>query len=97
MAWPQRCRRYQIREEVASGERNLEEALAELAGLSIVLLDAVVGRVGFPTVVNNRQAFFSWQVGEEDLAHWHFSEEDARRPIPATWSKSANLRLTAKS
>ncbi len=97
LAWPERCRRYQIREDVADAERNLQEALAELAGLAVVLLDPAVGRVGFPTVVNNRQAFFSWQLGEEALNHWHFLEDDARRLIPANWAKAANMRLTAKS
>src|SRR5438270_10542693 len=96
LAWPERSRRYQIQEEIATAERNFQEALAELTGLAVVLLDPVVGRVGFPTVVNNRQAFFSWQLGEEGVNHWHFPEDDNRRPIPASWAKSANLRLTAK-
>ena len=97
LAWPERCRRYQIREDVADAERVLQGALAELTSLAVVLLDPVLGQVGFPTVVNNRQAFFSWQLGEEALNHWHFPEETVRRPIPATWAKAANMRLTAKS
>ena len=97
LAWPERSRRYQIQEDIAHAERNFQEALAELTGLAVVLLDPVVGRVGFPTVVNNRQAFFSWQLGEEGVKHWHFPEDDNLRLIPASWAKTANMRLTAKS
>jgi hypothetical protein len=97
LVWPQRCRRYQIREEVADAERGLQEALAELAGLAVALLDPMIGRVGFPTLVDNRQAFFSWQPGEETLTYWHFPEDTTLRLIPAHWAKAANIRLTAKS
>jgi len=97
LAWPERCRRYQIREDVAVAERGLQEALAELTGLAVVLLDPAVGRVGFPTVVDHRQAFFSWQLGEEALNYWHFPEDAAFRLIPASWAKAANMRLTPKS
>jgi hypothetical protein len=97
LAWPERCRRYQVHEEVALAERGLQEALAELASLAVVLLDADVGRVGFPTRVNNREAFFSWQVGEATINHWHFPEDTTRRLIPASWAKVTGTRLTAKS
>ena len=97
LAWPERCRRYQLHEDIAKAERSVQEALAELSGLAVVLLDPVAGRVGFPTIVNNRQAFFSWQLGEKALTHWHFAEDTARRLIPASWAKAANMRLRAKS
>jgi hypothetical protein len=94
LAWPERCRRYRIQEDVADAERGLQDALAELAGLDVVLLDPHAGRIGFPTIVNNRQAFFSWQLDEDGLKHWHFPEDETRRLIPANWAKSANMRLT---
>lgn len=97
LAWPERCRRYQVREEVADAEQSLNAALAELTALAVALLDPVAGRVGFPTIVDNRQAFFSWQLGEEGLKHWHFPEDTILRLIPPSWVKAANLRLTAKS
>src|SRR5262249_29532948 len=37
--WPQRRRRYELREEVAAAERHLQEALAELGGLGVAVLD----------------------------------------------------------
>jgi hypothetical protein len=94
--WPARSRLYQMQEEIASAERELQTAGAELGGLGVVLLDTVEGKVGFPTIVNGRQAFFSWKPGEEGINHWHFPEQSVRRPIPANWLKSANISLSVK-
>src|SRR5262245_2226778 len=37
LAWPERARRYQIREDVAAAEKNLEKANAELDALGLTL------------------------------------------------------------
>ena len=42
-------------------------------------------KIGFPTIVNNRPAYFSWIPGDEALRFWHFADEIARRPIPPAW------------
>ena len=85
--WPGRQRRYQVREDAAAAERHLGELLAELQDLKVVLLDPDKGRVGFPTAVNNRPAYFSWTPGEAEVDFWHFAGEDVRRPIPKLWAK----------
>src|SRR5262245_47167267 len=54
--WPQRQRRYQLRDEVAAAEQGLQQALGELQGLSVSLVDPDVGQVGFPTIVNKKPA-----------------------------------------
>jgi hypothetical protein len=95
--WPARARRYQIKEDIATAERNVQMARAELAGLGVVLLDASEGRVGFPTIVNEQPAFFSWRHGEDGVYYWHFPEHTTRRPIPASWTKSAEISLVTKS
>jgi hypothetical protein len=96
LSWPERARRYQIQEEVAGCERHLEEALAELANLGLQLLDGDEGRVGFPTVVNGRRAFFSWQPNDDGIVFWQFPDEARRRKVPASWTK-ADPALTAKT
>jgi hypothetical protein len=88
LAWPKRSRRYQLEEEVAAAEQNRRAVLAELEGLGVVVVAANEGRVGFPTMVNNRPAFFSWQPGDEGLLHWHFADDPTRQPIPESWTKS---------
>jgi hypothetical protein len=96
LAWPARARRYQLREEIAILEQERLQALIELGGLGVALLDLDEGRVGFPTLVNNRHAYFSWRPGEETLNHWHFDGECNRRPIPAAWAKAADINLLKK-
>ncbi|HXG11946.1 MAG TPA: DUF2203 family protein [Gemmataceae bacterium] len=92
LAWPGRSRRYQLQDEIADEERGLQEAVAELDSLGLVLLDEDEGRVGFPTLVNERRAFFTWQPGEDGLKHWHFLGESIRRVIPPSWAKADGLR-----
>lgn len=93
--WPERQRRYRLKDELASVECSLQGAREELDGLGVVMLDSDLGRVGFPTMVNNRKAFFSWQPGEETLHSWHFAEETMCRPIPPAWLKE--IGVSAKS
>jgi hypothetical protein len=97
LAWPDRARRYQIQEELAAAQKHLQEALEELEGLGIELLDARDGRVGFPTLVNNTRAYFSWRPSEEGLHYWHFAGETLRRPIPVAWRKTAEASFLGKS
>jgi hypothetical protein len=94
LAWPERQRRYDIKEQLARADVNLQDALAELRDLGLVLLDDA-GRVGFPTVVNNRRAYFSWHPGEDGLHSWQFADEDVTRPIPLAWIKEISLSGTA--
>jgi hypothetical protein len=85
--WAGRSRRYQIQEELIALDKGLAEAVGELAGLGVVLLDGSIGLVGFPTMVNDRRAYFSWRPGEENLKYWNFADETARHPVPESWTR----------
>jgi hypothetical protein len=85
--WSGRKRRYCLKEEVARAENGLVAAREELEALGVLILDDERGRVGFPTMVNNRNAYFCWQPGEDGLHSWHFAEETQCRPIPPAWLK----------
>ena len=87
LAWPDRARRYEIQEETAGAEKQLHEATAELEGLGVALLHGPTGLVGFPTVVNDRAAYFSWRPGEENLGFWNYADDLLRRPVPPTWMR----------
>ncbi len=91
LAWPERQRRYRIKDEMAQADLSLQDALTELRELGVILLDGDEGRVGFPTLVNNRRAYFSWQRGEEGLHSWQFADEDVTRPIPLAWLKEISF------
>jgi hypothetical protein len=97
LVWQERQRRYQVHEEIARAEHHLSVALEELNILGVLLLEPDTGRVGFPTLVNDRRAFFSWQPGEVTLSSWHFAEETAARPIPPAWWKVAEISMSAKN
>ncbi len=91
LPWNERKRRYAIQDEISLEEREIEANQEELQDLGVVLLDAELGRVGFPTMVNNRPAFFSWHVGEKGVQSWHFAEETVCRPIPSSWLNELSM------
>jgi hypothetical protein len=92
LSWPERQRRYFLQDEATRIELKRTDAVAELKGLGVLVIDAVQGRVGFPTIVNTKPAFFSWQPGEEEVGYWHFAgDSDRRRPIPASWADEEPL------
>jgi hypothetical protein len=88
LAWPNRLRRYRLRDEIAGVEHDLLDARAELEVLGLELVDLDAGQLGFPTLVNERAAFFSWKRGEEEISYWHYADETLRRRIPASWSRT---------
>jgi hypothetical protein len=92
LAWPERSRRYVLQEEVQSADKHLRDVRAELEVLGVALIDAREGLVGFPTMVNDRPAFFSWRPGETELLYWNFADETERQPIPAHWTKPPEPR-----
>jgi len=91
--WPKRRRLYQLDEEVTAAEQEAKRLTGELDGLGVMLLDAARGLIGFPTMVNQRRAFFSWQPGEEELGFWQYAGDVARREIPADWISNPPRRI----
>jgi hypothetical protein len=89
LSWPERARRYEIVDEIAQAAHELKRTCAELEGLGVALLHGRSGLVGFPTIVNNRPAYFSWLPGEEKLSYWCFAGDRQRRPVPESWTKAS--------
>ena len=94
LVWQERQRRYQIIDEIAAAEKALATAVGELGGLGVTVVDDEAGEVDFPTKVNGRTAAFSWLMGEDGLRHWHYTDEESRRPIPADWDKAGAVTPT---
>jgi hypothetical protein len=97
LVWQERQRRYQVHEEINVAEARMQAALDELRELGLTVLERETGRIGFPTMVNDRRAFFSWVPGEEMLRSWHFVEETGCRPIPASWWKVTETSMSGKN
>jgi hypothetical protein len=87
LQWPERSRRYQVGEEIAQAYARLAKVRAELESLGVVLVDALKGQVGFPTIVDNRRAFFSWRPEEEEVGYWHDADSRQRRTVPLAWKE----------
>ncbi len=88
LSWPARSRRYQLEEEMIDLQKELRSTMTELDALGVALLDPARGMVGFPTLVNERRAFFSWQPGEEGLLFWNYADDPTRHPVPASWTET---------
>lgn len=91
LGWSDRRRRYALQEQITCEERAIQSAVDELRDLGLSLLDAGAGRVGFPTLVNNRRAYFTWQPSDDGLHSWQFAEENVCRPIPQAWLKEISV------
>lgn len=85
LSWPERKRRYLVHEELTDVEKRRDAAAAELEELGVAVVDPATGRVGFPTVVNNKLAYFSWQSGEDTIQTWHYGHDPRRRAVPEGW------------
>jgi hypothetical protein len=46
-------------------------SVARIDGWGITLRDIQAGRIDFPALVNGRQVWLCWRLGEEDVAWWH--------------------------
>lgn len=63
----------------------LRECEEELASLGVTLTGATEGLVGFSTEVDGRAAYWCWRLGEPEVGHWHFRDEEfANRKSLAT-------------
>ena len=91
LSWGQRKQRYLLQQDISDHDQGLQDALSELNELGVVMLDAEEGRVGFPTLVNNRPAYFTWTPGEDGPHSWQFVEEDVARPIPPAWLQEVSF------
>ena len=96
LVWQERQRRYTVHEEISKLDRELQENLAELELLGVTLIDPQIGRIGFPTLVNNRPAYFAWQVGEDAIGNWHFAGELRCRSIPKAWLEAEGIPVESK-
>ncbi len=96
MSWPERQRRYALQGEVARLRSRLEEEQSELDSLGAILFNPVIGQVGFPTIMYDRPAYYSWQLGEDNLSFWHFDGESTRRPLPPSGQDSSTRLVTQR-
>jgi hypothetical protein len=62
----------------------LARCVARIQELGVLVKDLDRGLVDFPALRGNEEVLLCWQVGEDEVAHWHGLEEGfaGRRPLP---------------
>jgi hypothetical protein len=66
------------------GEAFLEvrRVLAELEALEIVLRDVDRGLIDFPAIIDGREVYLCWKLGEDEVGFWHDLEAGFRGRQP---------------
>jgi hypothetical protein len=97
LVWLERRRRYLVHDCIADAERRARAVVNELESLGVAVMDLATAQLGFPTIVNNKLAFFSWLPGEETVSFWHYDhDEGRRRPVPEAWYKPLPQRSAVR-
>lgn len=73
-----------VLEEIAKDEQRVEAYAEELRELGVEIQDRQLGLIDFPSILNGRRVYLSWQLGEPEVLSWHESGDEAfaRRPLP---------------
>lgn len=53
----------------------MQAAVVQVDALGIVLRDIETGMIDFPALIDGRQVWLCWRLGETDVAHWHPFDE----------------------
>ena len=68
---------------VGEGFRDVRARLVELQAVGIVLRDLDRGLVDFPAIRGGREIYLCWELGEDEVTHWHELEAGfaGRQPL----------------
>ena len=61
----------EIEKEQEKDILRLESYVEELSELGVVLKDPLAGLIDFWTVIDGREAYLCWKLGEEEIGYWH--------------------------
>jgi len=61
----------QMEDEVDKDIAELQKFIDELRELGAELKDPVSGLIDFLTLVEGREAYLCWKLGEDDIGYWH--------------------------
>ncbi len=61
----------EVEKELKKDVLRLDEYIGELRQLNVMLKDATKGLVNFPAKMEDREIYLCWQLGEDEVGHWH--------------------------
>jgi hypothetical protein len=61
----------------------VDELIERLEEWNVLLRDVTTGLVDFPAVIEGRDAYLCWRLGEPEVAFYHFADDGfaGRRPL----------------
>ena len=76
-----------LRMEKDNSAQQLHEALWQIESRGCLVKDLEIGLIDFPCVVNDREIYLCWKLGEPHIGFWHDTEEgfSGRKPIDMEW------------
>jgi hypothetical protein len=60
-----------IQEEYEKDQERMHSYEQELADLGVELKDYFTGLIDFPCLMNGREVYLCWKLGEPELGYWH--------------------------
>ncbi len=75
----------EIQNDLKVDAAHLDDYISELEQLGVVLRSAHDGIVDFPTLIEDSNAFYTWQMEQPDVSEYHWANESTadRRQIGA--------------
>jgi hypothetical protein len=66
-----------------SNGQTLKKAMERIEELGVLVKDLDIGLVDFPTLFHGEEVYLCWRMDEEDIDHWHGTNEGfaGRKPI----------------
>lgn len=61
----------QMQRDLSQDSERLQGFVRELQNLGVEFKDPGKGLVDFPTVINGKDAFLCWRLGEPEVGYWH--------------------------
>jgi hypothetical protein len=61
----------------------IKQAIEQIQGIGCVLKDLDEGLVDFPALIDGREVYLCWKLGEERIGYWHGIDEGfaGRKPL----------------
>lgn len=72
----------------------LRDAVADIHNIGCVVKDLDVGLVDFPCLMDDREVYLCWKLGEPAIRFWHNTDEGFanRKPIGEQWAAGGDSR-----
>ena len=72
-----------LKKEKDSSVNELRDALLEIESSGCLIKDLEIGLIDFPCMMDDREIYLCWKLGEPNIRFWHNTDEgfQGRKPI----------------